>query len=553
MNAAQSWNDTRLFIENLSALEEVDPGLAARLSEPVGTEHVIFGADGDVGLRWRGETHPLAVESASDELEWLDLESGAPVIVFGVGTGDQLRRVLDATEETPVIAWERDPWLLGLAIGFFDFAKELRSGRLRLALGADLFDILSEASNDPNAIFHPLLTAVYRNEWRLFCEGGARPRALVSTGGALCDEVSDGLLAAGKAVYTLDLHSLSAVEIDHAIVKSGADLLVVAEYTATLAEFCADRGLRLLIWEVDHHTLPVAAATGPTAHVRVCTSAPARQAAWRDAGYEQVLHVPVGADVELRRPITFKPADMARYLCSVATVGPSLVDEARRAQGRFIGMVTAWLGRGLEGSHEAKELCRALLTMQRNEGGRFCLPEILTESFPDLLAWCDPSRDEDPAMLVGLVAASERRLRLMESLSRYRPHVWGDPGWRATRDAGVWYRGRAPVGFERNKVHVGAQVNVVLDMLHEPDHVPAVVFETMACGGLVLAPHSPALEALFEVGVEVVTWRNEAELHAHTAQLLAHPDRARRVAEAGLRAVRERHTISARLEQMLEG
>jgi hypothetical protein len=551
MNAAQSWNDTQLFLENLGAIEDLNPGLAARLCEPVGTEHVVFRSDGEVRLRWRGETQPLMVDEQPDELASLDVQLDRPILVFGVGIGDQLRRLLDATEDTPVVAWERDPWLLGLAIGFYDFSAELKTGRLQFALGADLFEILPPPGEEPNAVFHPLLTAVYRNEWRLFCDGGSRPRALIATGGAIADEAADGLRATGRAVYTLDLANLSAAEVDHAITKSEADCLVVVDHAPGLPEFCAERNLRLVVWEVGGLSERIPRAHGSTAHVRVRTVAPSRQEDFCDAGYEDVGYLPAAADLELRRPVVFKPADMARYLCSVAAVGPSLVDEARRARGRFIGLIEAWLGRTPEAAHEAQELSRALLSMQRREDGNYCIPELLDSHFPDFVSSIDLARDEDPVALIGLVAASERRLRLMESLSPYRPHVWGDIGWRATRDAGVWYRGRPPVGFERNKVYVGAQVNVVLDTLHEPDHVPPVVYDTMACGALVLAPHSAALEDVFEVGVEVASWRTSEELITRTAHFLAHPDEARRIAERGQRAVRERHGIGQRLADLI--
>ncbi len=553
MNVALSYSDTQIFLGNLGAIEDLNPGLAARLNEPVGTEHVVFRSGGEVRLRWRGDTHALSVEESEGEIEAMDLRPDEPIVVFGVGTGDQLRRVLDAFPETPVVAWERDPWLLGVAIGLFDFAAELKSGRLKLALGADLFDILPAASAEPNAVFHPLLTAVYRNEWRVFSEGATGAPTLVATGGILCDEVADGLYASGHAVYTLDLANLSAAEVDHAIAKTGAECLVVVDHAPGLRELCAARNLRLIVWEVSGLAARVPAAGGPTDHVRICTIAPARQEDFCDAGYTDVTYLPAAADLELRRPVVFKPADMARYLCSIAAVGPSLVEEAQRARARFVAMVESWLGRTPDAAHDAAELCRALLAMQRREDGKYRIPELLQASFPDFIAFFDPARDEDPAAMLGLVAASERRLRLMESLAPYRPHVWGDIGWRGSRDAGVWYRGCPPLGYERNKVFVGAQVNVVLDTLHEPDHVPPVVFETMACGALALVPHSAAVEDVFEVGVEVATWRNSEELLSQCAKFLAHPDEARRIAERGHRAVKDRHGMASRLADMLKG
>ena len=78
------------------------------------------------------------------------------------------------------------------------------------------------------------------------------------------------------------------------------------------------------------------------------------------------------------------------------------------------------------------------------------------------------------------------------------------------------------------------------------------VFDVMACGGFALVEHSSALEELFEIGKEVETYRTQRELLEKTAYYLEHREEALKIAEAGRKAVQSNHTISNRVEHMLE-
>ncbi len=137
--------------------------------------------------------------------------------------------------------------------------------------------------------------------------------------------------------------------------------------------------------------------------------------------------------------------------------------------------------------------------------------------------------------------------------------------WRSDELAGhaelVERRARAPEGAsvdlgvgrvcELNRIYAGSTVNLDLGRAFQADIVTMRVFDVLACGGFALVEHSAALEECFEVGVELASYRDVAELRAKVAHFLQHPDRARAIAERGRAAVVERHDMTARLAAML--
>lgn len=75
-------------------------------------------------------------------------------------------------------------------------------------------------------------------------------------------------------------------------------------------------------------------------------------------------------------------------------------------------------------------------------------------------------------------------------------------------------------------------------------------FEIPASGGLIMVNESKDLSACYQIGIEAVTYKTPADLNNLIHDIVQHPDKYQKIAEAGYRRTMKEHTYSKRLEQM---
>ncbi len=533
------------LVANLEALEVRQRDLAQRVRLPAGSDHVADEAAG-------GTT--LAVERSRFRLDLADDDVAAAVapalaarprrvLVFGVGLGEVVDRLLrELPRGAKVVAWERDPWLLRLALARADWRAALRTGRLRLALLSDLLAVAAERGAAP-VVDHPLLARLYGPERRLLEAGPGERRALVRSGGLCTDSLVAGLGRRGWSVLTFDAQRASREELDLLARRFRPGLVAAINASDGLPEFCREHGAELLVWEIDPAMDRPPRPACPTDHVRLFTVRRAQAEAWRAAGLEHVELLPLAADDELRRPLPPGSAEVRPYAAPVAFVGSSLTRDHAALRARFAELHRAWCGRD-----DGAAVAAAVLAAQRAEPTAWILPRLLEEAAPGLGEWCRRHADGlDPAMLLGEEAASGHRKDWIRRLAPHGVHVWGDAGWRELEPAGVRYRGPAGHREELNRVYSSGAIHVDVGRLYQRDLVTLRVFDVLACGGFALVEHTAELERAFAVGEELESFRDPDELDRKVRHYLAHPDQARAIAARGRAAVLARHRFDDRL------
>jgi len=75
-------------------------------------------------------------------------------------------------------------------------------------------------------------------------------------------------------------------------------------------------------------------------------------------------------------------------------------------------------------------------------------------------------------------------------------------------------------------------------------------FEIPVSGGLYLTEYHPELERVYDLGKEIVTYRGFGDLLANIRHLLADPQRAEAIRQAGFRRARRDHTWEMRFERV---
>lgn len=534
---------------NLVAIGLRDSLLVQRIALPVTGGHVRMDAAG-ASYRHRGEW--LRLDLTGEEVaRALAAVDGAPagLVVFGLGVGELLVAAARRWKGTNITVWERDPWLLRLFLMRVDCADVIRAGRLRFALLGDLVDL---AGGPEAVVVHPLLGRVYPGELSALREGLGPRRALVCAGELFVDDVSDALAAEGLAVLTLDTGLLAVEEMALLVRQVGPELVACVNYKEGLAEFCHALGVPLVSWEVDPTTDGIAAPDGPVGAAHLFTYRASQVEAFRRAGFPNVTYLPLAANPGRRRSVALDEVERARYAADVAFAGASMVASAARYRARFVEIVAAGEEGDLdEARADVERRLDAVLDAQRADFATWRVPALLAEAFPDLRgAWIAAGSSEDPVMLVGEIAAAEKRRAYVSALAPLGIHVWGDDGW-VDLDGGVRYRGAAGHLVELTKIYGAARVNVDVGRLYQSDIVPMRVFDVLSTGGFVLAEHSDALADLFTVGHDIESYRTRDELVDKAAWYVAHVEEATAIARRGRERVWADHTIRARVRTML--
>lgn len=541
----------------VQAIDRVDPRTARRLTWPAELEHLQTDASGALVRDWRGTQ--IELENGEHAVVEEAVRPDEHGVWFGVGSGRGLDAALARGDR--FVLWEPDPSLLRLVFSRTNWAEAISEDRLRIVLGADLVALAQNRPGGPLVV--DAATAHMRApELRLLRAGGTRPIALLVEGRLLVDGIAAALDRRGIDGYQLDVERLSRNELDHAVRALAPRFAIAINETTGLAGFTAEHDLPLAIWEIDPTTDAPRPLERRAPRATVFTYRRAHVEGFRAAGYEHVEHLPLCADPIARRPRRLLGPERVSYSAPVAFVGASMAVQARAHIDSFAAQLAslrgtdhAGLRSDLEGVERAiAEQCSDLLTYR--------LPDLLREHAGAAMELWNASSvvTESAEALLSEFVAGKKRAAAIDAVAAMGPHLWGDEGWREhlaeldpTSAETVRFRGPAGNREEIERIYSGATVNIDIGRLYQSDIVTLRVFDVLACGGLCLTEHNDEVASLFDVGVELDTWRDLDELREKTAAYLEEPERAAQIGAAGRRAIEERHGLDRRLDHMLRG
>ena len=540
-------NASKRLQRNLTALKQVNPELAKRLLLPVVDDHVSVGGEKDILLHYGRVPRPLNLCHQSLRQGPLGTTKSQELIVAGVGLGEPVNVALEGNNGL-IHAWERDPVLLCLALSAWDWSGEIASGRLKLYLGIDCVLIPQAALQTIWA--HPVLESIYDIEISLLRRPVQNKRALICAGELFVRDLAVALEDEGYSVYTWAIQELSVEELERTVHIFQPHAAFAINFTEGLADACKDFDLPLAIWEIDPNTNFLPAARSDAHESFVFTYRKARVQQFQEAGFPRATYLPLAANTTRRSPIALTPNEQAHYGAKLSFVGASMVKTALRFERNFSEQVLRCYP---DASPETADALRQeLLDLQRQNLNEWCIPELLEERAPGFQEACRVLGLENPNILLGEMAASEKRLNIAANLGHLGLHVWGDEGWKHLERYGAKHRGYAGHFKELSRIYCASEINIDIGRVYQSDIIPMRIFDILACGGFVIAEHNDAIEELFRVDQEIVCWKNLEDLHNKVLYFLENPEAARAIAEAGRQRVCEDHSIRQRVRKMLD-
>ncbi len=537
---------------NLAFLATIDENLFQRICMPVDGSHIHFLDGGGIRYERHRSQLPFVIDKEDIESTLGDVSDPKNIFLFGIGLGEQLDYILQQFSKVRITVWDRDPWLVRLVLMREDYSKHLKSGRLKIHMGVDILDLLG-MTRYGMVIYHPFLRQVYRNEQKLIEHGVREKRAIMCSEDLFADDVCSAFEKLGFSVYTLDIGKLSLEEMEMTVRRFNPQVVFAVNYMNGLAEFCHNNNVDLICWEVDPATDRLKPCKTPSDRACIFTYRKTNVSEFVEAGFKNAEHLYLASDTEKRSAPHLSPEEKDKYGSSLSFVGSSMIGNANFCKDIFLSNYKAYRDGNDEAVKEGVRLLEEVLSAQRKDFSNYVIPDLLREHFPDFVNYFSGlSGTYDPFMLVGEIAAAEKRINYLAGLNTFDVKVWGDEGWRVIEQYGIKYMGNAGHFYEINKIYGASRINVDINRLYQMDIVTMRIFDIMACGGFVLAEYSDEISEIFELGREVETYRTLEELVSKVEYYMSHGNEALEIAARGREAVIKNHTILTRVKYMLE-
>ncbi len=583
-----------LLAKNLAVLTERHPDAAAALkaAQPgPGPYRVTNAADGRPTLSAEDATgRTVSIHGRRDPrheadalAERLDPDRAGPMVLLGLGLGYPalaLARRLPA--ERPLVIVEPDLDLFCLAIEHLDLTELLARPRTTLLIGTDQEAVIDTITRlQIQAGLAPISLAVWRplvrfdpGRYGLLAEaleimsrgtlkqrldyprlqGASQKILILNSKYYLLPEIQHALDALGHEHRLILIRDkeVSSEELVRDLLRQAAgfqpDFLLTVNHLGFDREGILTRFLEMIdlpfaSWYVDSPTLILR-------HYDRNLSARGAIFVWdsdyvadvRRLGFERVYYLPLATDPTQFAPRNGRPNPLAHLSCDVSFVGNSMVGPVTKK--------VKHLGMPADFRPHLERLAAAF-----ESGPARSAEEVFDDQAADH-PWFQ-SLDEagriDLAALVTWRATQVYRLRRVERLAEFSPTLIGDLEWRELLPSRK-FKTPGPLNYyqELPDFYPLSRINFNATSLQMKTGVNQRVFDVPACQAFLLTDRRAQLEALYEVGREVITYDHPDEIPELVKFYLTHPDRARAVAVAGFRRTLSEHTYVHRLGKLVD-
>lgn len=255
-------------------------------------------------------------------------------------------------------------------------------------------------------------------------------------------------------------------------------------------------------------------------------------------GFESVEYLPLGTDEEVFRPVRLNPSDVERYGSDISFVGNSW---RQRIEEELSGIP--------EELHPTIEKIASTLSNLRMPfaEGLKTLSEREIEKVNSLTI----NQRLDFEAAAYWKATLHYRLSCIRALKEFHPVIYGDKHWGELLGSG--YRLKSPVNYykELPLAYNACKINFNATSLQMLEAVNQRVFDVPASGGFLITDHQDAIEDLFEVGKEVVTYKDTGEIQELVRFYLKHPEFRIKIANRGRERVLKEHTYKHRISEII--
>jgi len=256
-------------------------------------------------------------------------------------------------------------------------------------------------------------------------------------------------------------------------------------------------------------------------------------------GFELVEYLPLATDTDVFKPLKLSRKDINRFSSDIGFVGNSMVEPVAERLEKVpfeLRFIVEMLAQHISFSHVSFDESLRILNNDEQE-------KIMALPIQERL-------DLEAAVL--WKSTLLYRLSCIEKLKESRPGIHGDKGWHEllSRDFSV----RPPLNYYRELplFYNACKINFNATNLQMGSAVNQRVFDVPACGAFLLTDDQDALGELFDIGKEVITYKNREELPELIRFYLNNSQERKRIAERGRERIVREHTYVHRIKMLID-
>lgn len=264
-----------------------------------------------------------------------------------------------------------------------------------------------------------------------------------------------------------------------------------------------------------------------------------------------IFHIPLATNVKRWDSVIGKASDaeLKKYASDVSFIGSLYSEKCPYNQLKF---PNPYMKGYIEG----------LLHAQKKVYGYFFLEEVLSEDIIEAIAKETPSFYEFPEtarknnkaalaqFYMGPKITELERIELLTALgNRFPVDLYSGS---CALELPVHLHGRVKTHTQMPLIFHESQINLNMTAKSIRSGIPQRVWDVLGCGGFLISNYQTELMEFLVPNEDFVFYSSEEELISLVEYYLANPRLCKEIAENGYRKVKEFHTWTVRLSQMIE-
>ncbi|HAV43616.1 TPA: hypothetical protein DCX15_06350 [bacterium] len=261
----------------------------------------------------------------------------------------------------------------------------------------------------------------------------------------------------------------------------------------------------------------------------------------KDFGFKRVYYLPGATNPKVFKPIRLTQEEKERFCCNISFVGNSIY-HAYATYKKY----HEWIA-----DPKTQRTIEEVLRLQK-ENHLLDISDILEETQRThncLLYYPGLEQIESVKICLEFAAMSLYRKKIIESVANLGLKLFGDDGWCTLLDGKIDLQREIDYRTELPKLYNASKINLNITKTQLKTTINQRVFDVAACKSFLLTDYRRDLGSLFEVGNEVVYYKDERDLRHKIQHYLGHEDERTEIAQRAQCRVLKEHTFLHRMKE----